>query len=66
MSVLFIPLMQLVNGAQFLNVSHLFLLSACLAALSFPAPVIVTVPFTGDDDHRGARTHTPNIGTTGW
>ena len=19
-----------------------------------------------DDDHRGARTHTPNIGTTGW
>ena len=46
MSILFIRLMHLVNGAQFLNVTPLFFSSACLAASSFLAPVIVTVPFT--------------------
>ena len=46
MSVLFIMLLHLVNGAQFLNVSPLFLSSARLAAASSPAPVIVIVPFT--------------------
>ena len=35
--VLFISLMQLMNGAQFLNITPLFLASACLAAVSFPA-----------------------------
>ena len=38
--------MHLVNGAQFLNVTFLSLSSACLAAASSPAPVIVIVPFT--------------------
>ena len=46
MSVLFILVMHLVNGAHFLNVTPLSLLSACLAAASFPAPVIVLVAFT--------------------
>ena len=46
MSVLFILLMHLVNGAQFSNVTLLSLSSACLAAASSPAPVIVMVPFT--------------------
>ena len=46
MSVLFILLMHLVNGAQSLNVTPLFLSSACLAAASTPAPVIVIVPLT--------------------
>ena len=46
MSVLFILLMHLVNGAQFLNVTPLFLSSARLAAASSPAPVIFIVPFT--------------------
>ena len=32
--------MQLTNGAKFLNATPLFLLSACLAAAPFPAPVI--------------------------
>ena len=41
MSVLFILLMQLVNGAQFLNVTPLSLSSA-----SSLAPVIVIVPLT--------------------
>ena len=40
MSVLFILLMHLVNGAEFLNVTSLFLSSARLAAASSPAPVI--------------------------
>ena len=44
MSVLFILLMYLVNSAQFLNVTPLFLSFARLAAASSPAPVIVTVP----------------------
>ena len=46
MSVLFFLLMHLVNGAQILNATPLFLSSACLAAASSPAPVIVNVPFT--------------------
>ena len=55
MSVLFILHMHVVNGAQFLNVTPLFLSSACLAANNcasvLPAgspafPVIVIVPFT--------------------
>ena len=46
MSVLFILLMHLVNGAQFLNVTPLSLSSACLAAASSPAPVIFIAPFT--------------------
>ena len=47
MSVLFILLMHLVNGAQFLNVTPLSLSSAYLAAAAAsPAPVIVIVPFT--------------------
>ena len=55
MSVLFILLMHLVNGAQFLNVTSLSHSSACLAANNcspvLPAggpalPVIVMVPFT--------------------
>ena len=46
MSVLFILLMHIVNGAQFLNVTPLFLSSARPAAVSSPAPVIVTVSFT--------------------
>ena len=45
MSVLFILLMHLVNGAQFLNVTPLSLSSNWFATLSFPAPVIVIVPF---------------------
>ena len=46
MSVLSILLMHLVNGAQFLNVTPLFLSSACFTAASTPAPVIVIVPLT--------------------
>ena len=55
MSVVFLPLMHLVNAAQFLNVTSLSLSSACLAANNYasvlPAggpslPVIVMVPFT--------------------
>ena len=38
--------MQSVNGAQFLNITHLFFSSACLAAASSPSPVIVIVPLT--------------------
>ena len=58
-SVLFILLMHLTNGAQFLNITPLSLSSACLAANSCSAclgaarfgcapalPVIVIVPFT--------------------
>ena len=36
--------MQSVNGAQFLNIAPLFLLSNCLAASSAPAPIIDIVP----------------------
>ena len=34
------------NGAQFLNVTPLFLLSACLDAALSPTPVIVIFPLT--------------------
>ena len=44
--VLFISLMQLVKRAQFLNATPLSLSSACQAAASAPAPVIVVVPLT--------------------
>ena len=44
--VLLISLIQLVNGAQFLNITTLSLSSACLAAASAPAPVIVIFPLT--------------------
>ena len=46
MSVLFILLMHLVNGAQFLNVAPLFLSYACLSPALSPAAVIVIVPLT--------------------
>ena len=46
MSVLFILLMHLVNGAEFLNVTLLSLSSAFLASALAPAPVTVFVPFT--------------------
>ena len=42
--VLFISLIQLLKRAQFLNTTPLSLSSACLAAASSPAPVIVIVP----------------------
>ena len=38
--------MQSVNGAQFLNITHLFLPSNLFAASSAPTPVIVIVPLT--------------------
>ena len=46
MSILFILLIHLVNGAQFLNVTSLSFSSACFAAAASPAPVIVMIPFT--------------------
>ena len=39
--VLFISLIQLVKGAQFLNATPLSLSSACLAAASAPAPLLL-------------------------
>ena len=45
MTVLFILLMHLVNGAQFLNITSLFISSTRFAASSFPERVIVIVPF---------------------
>ena len=45
-SVLFISLLQLVNGARFLNITPLFLSSACLHAVSSSAPVVVILPLT--------------------
>ena len=51
MSALFILLMQLVNGAQFLNVAPLSPSSARSAAASAPSPVIVIVPFTCMNQH---------------
>ena len=44
--VLFIPLMQSVNGAQLLNVTCLLLLPSFVAATFAPAPVIFMVPLT--------------------
>ena len=38
--------MQSVNGAQFLNITPIFLVSARFAASSAPAPVIVIVQLT--------------------
>ena len=38
--------MHLVDGAQFLNITPLFLSSAHVAVASSPAPVIVIVPLT--------------------
>ena len=44
MSELFILLMHLVNGAQFLNTTPLSLSSACLSAAASHAPAVVIVP----------------------
>ena len=44
--VLSISLLQLVNGAQLLNITPLFLSSACFAAASSHAPVIAILPLT--------------------
>ena len=44
--VLFISLMKLVKGAQFLNATPFSLSSAHLAAASAPLPLIVIVPLT--------------------
>ena len=44
--VLFISLMQLIKGAQFLNITPLSHSSACLAASSASLPLIVIVPLT--------------------
>ena len=41
--VLLISLIQLINGAQFLNTTPLSLSSAFLAGASFPAPTIVVL-----------------------
>ena len=49
MSVLFVLLMHLVNGAQFLIVTPLSLSSCCLSPALSPAPVIGMVPFTSMD-----------------
>ena len=38
--------MQLVNGAQFLNITPFFPLSVLFALSSSPAPVIVIFPLT--------------------
>ena len=46
MSVLFVLLMHLQNGGQFLIITPLFLSSNHFAASLSPAPVIVIVPFT--------------------
>ena len=43
-SVSFTLLTDLVNGTEFLNVTPLFLSSACLAAALSSAPVIIIVP----------------------
>ena len=44
--VLFISLIQLVKEAQLFNTTPLYLSSACIAAASSHAPVIVIVPLT--------------------
>ena len=38
--------MQLIKGAQFLNITPLFLSSVCLAAALSPSPAIVILPLT--------------------
>ena len=45
-SALFVSLLELIDGAQFLNITPSFLSFAYLAATSSPAPVIVIVPLT--------------------
>ena len=45
-SVLLISLLQLINGAQFLNITTLLLSSTCLASASSSTPVIVILPLT--------------------
>ena len=45
-SVLFISLLELTNGAQFLNITRLFLSSACLGAALSDSQVIVILPLT--------------------
>ena len=42
--VLLVSLMQLINGAQFLNATPLSLSSACLVAAPAPAPVLLFFP----------------------
>ena len=44
--VLFNSVLQLINGAQFLNTTPLSPSSTCLASASAPAPVIVILPLT--------------------
>ena len=44
--VLFISLIQLIKGAQFLNDTLLSVSSASLVAVSAPLPLIVIVPLT--------------------
>ena len=46
MAALFILIIHLVNGAQFLNVTPLSLSSACLSPALSPSPVIVIFPYT--------------------
>ena len=45
-SILFISLLQLINGGKFLNITPLFLSSAGLAAASSSTPLIVILPLT--------------------
>ena len=45
-SVLLISLLQLINGAQFLNIATLFFSSTCLASTSSSTPVIDILPLT--------------------
>ena len=45
-SILFISLFQLINETQLLNITLLFLSSACLAPALSPASVFVIYPLT--------------------
>ena len=45
-SILFISLLQLINGAQFLNVTPSFLSSSSLPGASYLAPVVIIFPLT--------------------
>ena len=45
-SILFISLLQLVNGAQFLNIPPLYLSSNLLTAASSFTPVVAILPLT--------------------
>ena len=44
MSVLFISVLQLINGTQFLNTTPISLLSACLAANNGALVLLAAVP----------------------